>query len=301
MASLSDYWNFFVLAGELSFRSVLRPLLTPALSNPLYMGIWIVVFVYGCELVVPWRKSQPKLREGVWLDLFYTLGYLLLFGALISTPIFQTAQLVFHHALHSAFGVHLPQLVSLGGWPLWSRWALLFLISDFLNYLGHRLLHRSEFLWNFHKVHHSSKRLDILNAVRLHWAEKIFYVFFTYVPLAMIGFEAQQIFVVAFANLFLCLFTHANVRVPLGPLTYVLNNPQLHLWHHAVEVPHNRNVNYGAALSLWDFLLGTAYLPDDRADLEVGFVGMETLPTTLWGQQLYPISGMVAAFRRRWA
>ena len=299
MGSLSDYWSFFLLAGELSFRSLLGPLLSPALGNRLYLGIWVVAFLYACELAFPWRKQQPKLREGVALDVFYTFANFLLFAALIATPVFQTVQLAFHHALYALVGLRLAPLIEFGGWPFWSRCALLFLVGDLLNYLGHRLLHRSNFLWNFHKVHHSSRQLDVLNAVRLHWAEKLFYNFFVYVPMALIGFEAQQVLLVLVVSLLLCLFTHANLKVPLGPLKYVVNNPQLHLWHHAVEVHHQRNVNYGAALSVWDFLFRTAYLPDDRSDLELGFAGVEDFPTTLWGQQLYPLNAWMAKLRRR--
>jgi sterol desaturase/sphingolipid hydroxylase (fatty acid hydroxylase superfamily) len=104
---------------------------------------------------------------------------------------------------------------------------------------------------------------------------------------------------VTLVGLFLCLFTHANVRVPLGPLVYVLNCPQLHLWHHALEIPARRNVNYGSALSLWDFLLGTAHLPDGRSDLELGFEGVDRFPTTLWGQQTWPLGAAAARLRGR--
>jgi sterol desaturase/sphingolipid hydroxylase (fatty acid hydroxylase superfamily) len=299
VASLGDYWNFFVLAEELGFRSLLAPLLDLKLQNALYYPVWLIGFVYLCELVVPWRKQQRKLREGVWLDLFYTLANFLLFASLISDPVFVTVQLAFHHALYSVFGLQLHAVIHLASWPLWSRCALLFLIGDLLSYFGHRLLHYSNFLWNFHKVHHSSKRLDVLNAVRLHWVEKLYYDFFVYVPLALIGFEAQQVLFVALASTLVCAFTHANVRVPLGPLKYLINNPQLHLWHHALEVPAQRNVNYGSVLSLWDVLFGTVYLPDDRSDLPLGFAGDADFPTTLWGQQLYPLSAIAAKLWRR--
>lgn len=299
MASPSDYWAFFLLAQELSIRSLLPALLSPSLQNGAYLAIWVVAFLYVGEFIFPWRKNQPKLREGVWLDAFYTLFFLLIFVGVIGVPTFQTVQLMLHHASHVGLGLRLSVVVDLGELPLWSRYALLFLYNDLLNYLGHRLLHRSSFLWTFHKIHHSSKRLDVLNAARIHWFERIFYLLFFYVPSALIGFEAEQVFAATVASVVLCTFTHANIKVPLGPLKYVLNNPQLHLWHHAAEVPAKRNVNYGSALSLWDFLFRTAYLPDNRSDIELGFAGMEDLPTTLWGQQTYPLSRLLPRLRGR--
>lgn len=94
--------------------------------------------------------------------------------------------------------------------------------------------------------------------------------------------------------------THANVKIPLGPLEYVINNPQLHLWHHAASVDPRRNVDYGDALCLWDYLFGTAYLPDERSDVKLGFEGIEAFPTTSRGQLIHPFETMFLDLRERW-
>lgn len=291
MASPADYWSFFLLSGEYGLRSLVPTLtgLVPALLSGGSLGIWAILLLYLGEFIFPWRKHQPKLREGVWLDVFYTFANFFLFYQLIGTPVFQTVELMLRHSLQSALGLQLSPLVSFGALPVWGRAVVLFLVSDLLSYLGHVLLHRSRFLWTFHKVHHSARQLDVLNALRQHWVEKLYYDFFSYIPLALIGFEAQQVLLIKILAQVFCTFTHSNLTVPLGPLRYVINNPQLHLWHHAAEVPPNRNVNYGSALSMWDYLFRTDYLPDDRNDLELGFEGIDDFPTTLWGQQIYPL------------
>ncbi|MEN8160135.1 MAG: sterol desaturase family protein [Myxococcota bacterium] len=288
--SLTDYWSFFCLSAELGFRSVIVGLqaFLPTLVSGGYLGLSIIGFLTLCEWIRPWRPEQRRLRDEIGLDLFYTLANFLLFYQLVGNPVFQTVQLAFHRALHGLFGVELGVAVSLAGLHPWLQYLLLFLLVDLLSYLGHVLLHRSALLWTLHRVHHSARELDTLNALRQHWGEKLFYDFFTYVPLVLIGFGVEQtLFAVATRMLF-CFFTHSNLKVPLGPLKYVFNNPQLHLWHHAREVPHNRNVNYGSALSMWDYLFRTAYLPNDRSDIELGFDGMEEFPTTLVRQQLHP-------------
>ena len=66
-----------------------------------------------------------------------------------------------------------------------------------------------------------------------------------------------------FLTAFLCYFTHANVYVPIGKLKYIINSPQMHIWHHSIDIDPNRNVNYGSALSMWDWLYGTAYTGRD--------------------------------------
>ena len=62
---------------------------------------------------------------------------------------------------------------------------------------------------------------------------------------------------------------------PAGRGNEPADDPQIHIWHHAAEVHHKRNVNYGEALCLWDYLFGTAYLPDHRSELELGFEGID--------------------------
>ena len=87
---------------------------------------------------------------------------------------------------------------------------------------------------------------------------------------------------------------HANLVVPLGPLRYVLNNPQMHIWHHVRDLPPGRRygVNYGISLSLWDYLFGTAYVPSSGRDIALGFPDVEAYPRGFLGQLAEP-------FRRR--
>ena len=56
--------------------------------------------------------------------------------------------------------------------------------------------------------------------------------------------------------------THANVRLRLGPLRWVLVTPQSHRIHHAPD-PQYRDTNYGVVFSIWDRLFGTPHPCDD--------------------------------------
>jgi sterol desaturase/sphingolipid hydroxylase (fatty acid hydroxylase superfamily) len=291
LGSFVDYWTFLNLSIELGFRTVIVSLreFLPTLFSTEAAGLWIVGFLCLWEQIRPWRPEQRRLRDGFSLDLFYTLANFLLFYQLIGTPLFQTIELAFRQALHDALGIDLGVAVSLGALHPWLQYLVLFLLVDLIGYLGHIMLHRIDLLWTFHRVHHSALELDTLNAVRQHWVEKLFYDLLAYVPLTLIGFDVEQTALALLLSMLFCTFTHSNLKVPLGPLKYVFNNPQLHLWHHAREVPHNRNVNYGSALSMWDYLFRTNYLPDDRNDIELGFEGVEDFPTTLLRQQFHPL------------
>jgi sterol desaturase/sphingolipid hydroxylase (fatty acid hydroxylase superfamily) len=50
---------------------------------------------------------------------------------------------------------------------------------------------------------------------------------------------------------------------PSGVLNYLFVTPEVHRWHHAVDVPqgYGYSCNYGVEFSFWDSLFGTYYLP----------------------------------------
>ncbi|MCI0410433.1 MAG: sterol desaturase family protein, partial [Acidobacteria bacterium] len=90
---------------------------------------------------------------------------------------------------------------------------------------------------------------------------------------------------------------HSNLNITWGPLRYLLNLPRMHVWHHDREWPADRprGVNFGIALSVWDWLAGTASWPTPRESQEqqprsLGFQDMERFPRGLLGRFLYPAS-----------
>ena len=80
-------------------------------------------------------------------------------------------------------------------------------------------------------------------------------------------------------------------RLALGPLRYLLNGPQMHIFHHAKEVPRASGVNFGVVLSVWDWVFGTAWIPNAGRTHALGFDGVERFPRTFLAQ-------LVAPFRR---
>ncbi|HRJ35380.1 MAG TPA: sterol desaturase family protein, partial [Flavobacteriales bacterium] len=123
--------------------------------------------------------------------------------------------------------------------------------------------------------------------LRYHWMETIVYRTIEYLPLAMIGFGIQDFFIVHMITLSIGHFNHANFTVPLGPLKYIFNNPEMHIWHHARELPNRHGVNFGLSLSIWDYLFKTAYIPHSGRDIALGFEGDEKFPQDFVHQELY--------------
>ena len=94
--------------------------------------------------------------------------------------------------------------------------------------------------------------------------EPIVYKSILYIPIAIIGgFDAQDVAIVHFFTLIIGHLNHANLGWDYGVFKYIFNNPKMHIWHHAKQLPdHVRyGVNYGLTLSLWDYLFKTDYVP----------------------------------------
>ena len=258
-------------------------------SAILVAGPFLIIAILLIEHIRPWRKLQKRFRGEFRLDLVYNLFSFGLYNLVGGGAAFVLIVLPFDDFLANVFNVEYPLVYVIDEVPGWIRIVLLVLASEFTSYWAHRLEHNINFLWQFHKIHHSALELDVLNAQRLHWFETVWLGLFSYVTLGIVGFNVVEIGLVNLFSNFLCYFTHANVRIPIGKLKYIINSPQMHIWHHSIDIDPNRNVNYGSALSIWDWLYGTAYFPEEtHGDLELGFVGVDAFPKTFVGQFIYP-------------
>lgn len=72
-------------------------------------------------------------------------------------------------------------------------------------------------------------------------------------------------------------------------MKFLFNSPEMHIWHHAYEMPesHRLGINFGLTLAIWDYIWGTAYMPYNGRDLRLGFEGIEEFPSNFIDQNLY--------------
>jgi sterol desaturase/sphingolipid hydroxylase (fatty acid hydroxylase superfamily) len=152
------------------------------------------------------------------------------------------------------------------------------------NYWGHRLTHAVPILWRFHSVHHSIERMDWLAAARLHPLDSAFTQAFTILPLFLLGYDGRVFAGAAVFVTLLAIFQHANVRFRFPGVRWIVNTPEWHHWHHAIDA-EARDTNFG--LPIVDKLFGTAYLPNDRRP--TGFGVHDPVPQDGYLRQLaYP-------------
>ena len=248
------------------------PLLTGTGASLLFLA---VVFV-PMEKAFPAKRGQKIFRPHWVLDLCYFLGQYLLWNGLVLWAL-QYAE----HWLQGIVPGSFRAMV--GRQPIWLQSIEVLFFSDLFVYWGHRLQHQVEFLWRFHKVHHSSQHLDWLAAHREHPLDSIYTVGLINLPAMLLGFNLSSLAaIVAFRGIW-AIYIHSNVRLPLGPLKYLIGSPEMHHWHHATD----RNTgNYANVSPLMDLLFGTHYCPPHEPE-QFGIT--EPFPGHYAGQLLTPL------------
>ncbi len=284
---MEKYWQLFLNSFSGYGNYLWQEVLHPHWGNYFYWLLGISLFCWLLEILVPWRQHQAKIRQDFWLDGFYMFFNFFLFSLVGFNAISNIGVQAFNDFL-ALFGLKNIVAFEIQSWPGWGQLLTLFIVRDFIQWNVHRLLHRIEFLWEFHKVHHSVQQMGFAAHLRFHWMETVIYRTLEYIPLAMIGFGLQDFFLVHIFATSIGHFNHSNFRLPLGPLRYVFNNPQMHIWHHAKQLPQRYGANYGISLSIWDYIFRTAYVPQDGRDIELGFAEVEHYPRSFVKQQVYP-------------
>ena len=270
------------------FNYLTNELFHPGWRNYFWWLIGLSLFVWLLEVFFPWRKEQGAFRKDFWLDGFYMFFNFFLFSLIGYNAVSNVAVELFNNFLLS-IGIENLVAINIASWPGWSQLLFLFVLSDFLQWNIHRLLHHVPWLWDFHKVHHSVEEMGFAAHLRYHWMETIVYKGLQYIPLAMIGFGLQDFFIVHIFSVAIGHFNHANLNITWGPLKYILNSPNMHIWHHARHLPEGKlSVNYGISLSIWDYLFGTAWVPRSGRNEALGFEGLEKFPDTFVNQVTYP-------------
>lgn len=143
-------------------------------------------------------------------------------------------------------------------WPVPLTWwglAAAVLVADFIYYWEHRIAHEVRLLWTQHAVHHSSRDMNIITAVRFGPFEGV-WALLVHIPMILMGFSAEvaigaQIVVLAYQT-----WLHTELIGKLGPLEKLLNTPSHHRVHHGCDDIY-LDKNYAGILIIWDRMFGT--------------------------------------------
>ncbi|EIC29132.1 sterol desaturase family protein [Methylomicrobium album] len=153
-----------------------------------------------------------------------------------------------------------------------------FLLLDLLLYAWHRVCHRFDGLWLFHKVHHSDPYLNVSTAFRIHIVEMVMTTVLKALYIILLGIDKTVVFAYETVYPLFVMFHHTNIAFPGEKwLGQMIVTPHLHRVHHSRERSEHDS-NYGAILSIWDWLFLS------RKEVEPAAVGIEqAVPPTVWG------------------
>jgi sterol desaturase/sphingolipid hydroxylase (fatty acid hydroxylase superfamily) len=307
----------------------------PSFHNYFYWLIFISLFFFLLEWKMPWRTGQAKFRKDFWLDFFYMFFNFFLFSLIIYNAASNVIVKLLNDGIKLVFSLDLQAMNPMKDWPLWAILLTGFVVRDFVQWWTHRLLHRVEFLWNFHKVHHSVQEMGFAAHLRYHWMENVVYRAIEYIPLALLGIGLYDFFIIHIFTLTVGHYNHSNISIngkwtgliitlfiallivnnsigftymidksmitklvflltamALGYfiigrfMKYIFNSPEMHIWHHAVDLPSGfqYGINFGLTLALWDYIFGTAAIPYNGRDIKLGFPSVEEFPKGFWEQ-----------------
>jgi len=235
-----------------------------------------VVFII-LERVFPYTKGQKVFREGFFDDLaLYTIAQsyilsILIFGYLI-------------YYIDNTTGLSRLQLFA--NLPIWIQLVFFLITHDIYIYWMHRWQHSNKWLWRIHEAHHSPKKVDWLSGSRSHALEILINQTIEFLPIVLLGAPVEVIAYKGVISALWGMYIHSNLDVKTGKLQKIINGPEMHRWHHSTGKGRNRN--FATKLAIWDWIWGTAYLPETKPDE----YGLKTyFPANYFSQTLFAFRG----------
>ena len=165
---------------------------------------------------------------------------------------------------------------------LWhpSTWLLAILgilALDLFAYFAHVLLHKAWLGWQFHRVHHSDKEVNVTTAFRQHPGETVWRILWQVLAIGIFGIPFWVVVVYLMISTVNAQLEHTNVKL-IEPLDRALRllfvTPNMHKVHHSREQVET-DTNYSNIFSIWDRIFGT-YTPKVLFDrLRYGLDGFD--------------------------
>jgi sterol desaturase/sphingolipid hydroxylase (fatty acid hydroxylase superfamily) len=252
--------------------------LTSVVPTLVFLTVW---FAIGLTVFGPlhWlfrAEKQPFWRSDMKAD----LGYWFLGPLLYGYVMFMARRYAVDHAHLEASATS-----SLAAMPILLQAGIILLLTDVVQYWGHRLFHRNP-LWRFHCIHHAPRHIDWLTSVRIHPVNFILYSTLINLLISLVGFSPQAFFVLVPFNTLFGLLVHANLNWTFGPFRYVLASPVFHRWHHTYA-DQGGDKNFAPTFPFLDLIFGTFHMPKDQIPCVFGIVDRQ-VPSSLFGQLCYP-------------
>lgn len=135
-------------------------------------------------------------------------------------------------------------------------WISIFILAELVFYIAHYFSHKVRWFWNEHRVHHSSKEMNLFVGNRNGWTFMIAGMWFFAIPAVLLGFSWDDLNWCLFFILNYQFFVHTELIKTIGPLEKILNTPSIHRVHHAIQAEY-LDKNFGGITLIFDYLFNT--------------------------------------------
>lgn len=160
------------------------------------------------------------------------------------------------------------------------RFVLALVLLDGWMYGWHRANHSIPFLWRFHRMHHSDRRMDVTTATRFHLGEHFAAAMLRLGLIPLVGFEVWNLVVYDTLVIAITQFHHADISIGRWDrwLRCAIVTPFMHKVHHS-DWRKETDSNYSTVLSVWDRLFGSFRM---RADPKTLVFGLDEFNEPEW-------------------
>lgn len=228
------------------------------LNNKIWL-IFVFIFFFCLEYLIPLRKNikrrDLRLLTNLSMIVIATLMVKIIFGQLF----------ILHYQFKFAFFRQFSLDAKI-------EFIVAFLSLDLMIYFWHRINHRFDFLWRFHKVHHFDQELDASTALRFHFGELFFSTLYRFPFLFLLGIKIDVLIWFEFLTTAMAIFHHSNINLPFlfeKYLNIIIVTPRMHEIHHSV-VPGEMRSNLGTIFAFWDRLFKSQVPIASTQKIEIG-------------------------------
>ncbi len=276
------------------FFNTVRPLFpgTAAVLQTLGLGVLCAIVLTPAERFAPAHPQPLVWRKGLPLDIIYWFATPLLTRCITAAALAGVFLLVVLGASAAGWGWSdgapgnlMGGVGPLARQPWWVQALEILILSDFVDYWTHRVLHRGRW-WRIHAIHHSPEEMNWISSARVHPLNDLITRSCQVLPVVLLGFSPASVVAVVPLVSFYVMFLHSNVRWDFGPLRWVLVSPAYHRWHHTSD-DEGIDKNFAGIFPIWDLLFGTAHFPRSVLPSRYGLVGYQ-MPESLATHMLYP-------------
>ncbi|MEQ9097770.1 MAG: sterol desaturase family protein [Imperialibacter sp.] len=230
--------------------------------NPVILSIPIYFLLIGVELIIQHFQHRKIYRLNDALTNMSCGITQQITGAFLKVLTVTTYQLIYEH--FALFNIPVT----------WYTFILIWLGVDLCYYWAHRMSHEINLFWGGHVVHHQSEDYNFSVALR-QGSFQVFWTFFFYLPLAIIGVDTLTFVLIAALNTVYQFWIHTETIGKLGWFEYIFNTPSHHRVHHGRD-PKYIDKNHGGTFIIWDRLFGTFQEEEERPTYGI------TKPVNTW-------------------